>query len=41
MRHRSNYDWMLFLTSPIAFVRVLTHDFVFTNRTLNYDYIIL
>jgi len=22
MRHRSNYDWMLFLTSPMAFVGV-------------------
>jgi len=25
MRHRSNYDWMLFLTSPMAFVRARTH----------------
>jgi len=23
MRHRSNYDWMLFLTSPMAFVYYL------------------
>jgi len=30
MRHRSNYDWMLFLTSTMAFVGVGTHDFVFT-----------
>jgi len=22
MRHRINYDWMLFLTSPMAFVGV-------------------
>jgi len=28
MRHRSNYDWMLFLTSPMVFVVVLTHDLV-------------
>jgi len=24
MRHRRNYDWMLFLTSPMAFTRALT-----------------
>jgi len=35
MRHRSNYDWMLFLTSPMAFVGVRTHDFVFTRQLLN------
>jgi len=29
MRHKSNYDWMLFLTSPMAFVWARTHDFVF------------
>jgi len=32
MRHRSNYDWMLFLTSPMAFVKVQTHDFVLTRQ---------
>jgi len=31
MWHRSNYDWMLFLTSPIAFIGVSTHELVFTN----------
>jgi len=34
MRHRNNYDWMLFLTSPMAFVGARTHNFVFTKRTL-------
>jgi len=32
MRHRSNYDWMPFLTSPMAFVRAQTHDFVLTRQ---------
>jgi len=31
MRHRSNYDWMLFLTSPMAVTGVQTHEFVFTK----------
>jgi len=34
MWHRSNYDWILFLTSPMAFTGVPTHDFVFTRQTL-------
>jgi len=29
MWHRRNYGWMLFLTSPMAFTGVWTHDFVF------------
>jgi len=33
MRHRSNYDWMLFLTSPMAFFRARTHDLVLTRKT--------
>jgi len=36
MRYRSNYDWMLFLTSPMAFVGVRAHDFVFTKQTLDH-----
>jgi len=32
--HRNNYDWMLFLTSPMAFTGDKTHDFVFTKQTL-------
>jgi len=32
--HRSNYDWMLFLTSLMAFTGVRTHDSEFTKRTL-------
>jgi len=31
MGHRSNYD---FLALPMAFVRLKTHDFVFTRQTL-------
>jgi len=37
MGYRRNYDWMLFLTSPVVFVGgrgVQTHDFVFTKPTL-------
>jgi len=34
MRHRSNYNRMLFLTLPMAFVGVQTHDFVFTKLRL-------
>jgi len=34
MRHRSNYDWMLFLTSPMTFVRTETHDLILTRQTL-------
>jgi len=36
MRHKSNYDWMLFLTSPMAFVEIRTHDFVLTRQSANY-----
>jgi len=36
MRHRSNYDRMLFLTSPMAFVRARTHDLVFTRQPLDH-----
>jgi len=32
MRHRSNYVWMLFLTSPMVLVGAQTHDFVFTRQ---------
>jgi len=32
MRHRSNYDWILFLISPMDFIRVRTHDLVFTTQ---------
>jgi len=28
MGHRSNYDWRLFVTSPMAFTGVRTHDSV-------------
>jgi len=31
MWHMSNYDWMLFLTSPMAFTGDQTHDFVYTK----------
>jgi len=31
MWRRSNHDWMLFLTSPMAFAEVRTHDFMLTN----------
>jgi len=31
MWHMSNYDWMLFLTSPMAFPVVGTHYLVFTE----------
>jgi len=34
MGHRGNYDWMLFLTSLMAFVKVRTHDFVFIKLNL-------
>jgi len=34
MRYRSNYDWMVFLTSPMAFTGVQTHDFVLTKQVL-------
>jgi len=33
--HRSNYDWMLFLTSLTAFVWVQTHDLMLTRQTLS------
>jgi len=32
MRHRSNDDRMLFLTSPMAFTGVRIHDFVFAIK---------
>jgi len=31
---QEQYDWMLFLTSPIAFVLAGTHDFLFTRQML-------
>jgi len=34
MRHRSNYDWMFFLTSPMAFTGNQTYDFGFTKPLL-------
>jgi len=34
MRYMSNYDWIRFLTSPMAFFWVRTHDLVFTKQTL-------
>jgi len=34
MWRKSNYDWMLSLTSTIAFTRDQTHDFVFTKPML-------
>jgi len=37
MGHRSNYDWMLFLTSPIAFVWAQTHDLVLTRQNCGYN----
>jgi len=33
MEHRCNYDWMLFLISPMVFTGVRTHDFVLTKPT--------
>jgi len=33
MGHQSNYDQMLFLTSPMALTGVETHDFVFAKPT--------
>jgi len=33
MKHRRNYDLMLFLASPVAIVWVQTYDFVFTKQT--------
>jgi len=29
MRHRNNYDWMIFLAPPLAFTGVRTHEFWF------------
>jgi len=34
MRHRSNYDWVPFLTSLMTFTGDRTHDYVFTRQTL-------
>jgi len=34
MGQRSNYDWMLFLTSPMAFVRAQTHDSVLIKQMI-------